>query len=1036
MAQAGQGKTTFIQQYLKQYSLSFCWYQLGEEDGDPFFMAQALLFALLEKFPALQGSISMEMANNGSLSAADLPQLANSLLHDLAKVVQEPLYLIFDDLHFIKEQQASLDFLVHLIAASPAHLHFILASRAPVAMPVKVVNPGANTVCLGNADLALNEGETHSYLSRLADGSVSTDLSHQLHSATEGWPMGICAMAFSGVRPGSSAVNVMASTADCYRFLQEEVWQNIGVDQQQLMLKLCLLEQIPVQLADVILARHDSARQLTELAKGNLFIRVHGNQRDLFSFHHLYCEFLRAKAHELLTQAEINGVWHDAAVFFNGKGEVDTALAYLAMMADYDAIEELLASHGMQIIAANRPHTLARLLKKIPPEVVSQYGWISFFAGLVQIDAAPRQALPMLLAALAYFDNRGDSLGSLLACARIIYGHFIGTGSYNEGSLFLSRAEELYTDLQDELPVYHRIFVEMNLAVGFCFFRMDRLAAEKYGQHAARLAKDNSMHNFLAASRFVLASIYHLLGNRYLFSCEAEEARDSIFSPFVGTLHKMSLEIIQLSYLQMHGDFDNYFRLRDALISHTHDQVLEQTFARSSFRIWEATIEVSLGNYDKASHLLHLEESSSLGSTTAHMKSVFLQWRAYVAALRSERDGVVAWCEESMALRQVAGGPFYEVLNLVVVGATYAALAMEEATDILNRAVAQAAELDSAYLLACSHLQRGCWRLGQGDENGREDIEVLVELMARHRYGYLWTITPDQVEFLQGFCATACLKPLNELLVPILLQAEITAKGKSIPLLELTSFGEMKGIVQGEVVFRGVDFTPAQRQVMAMLLAAPQFSLNQSTVELVLWPDAEPEKARANFEMLLMRLRKTINKFLISPLAKEYLQLKRGVLRLCHCRADLQLFNKYAEKGISCFGSRKFWQAENYFYLATALWQGGYFPEASGNSLIWSCRDSSLQSYLKLVRDWAAVLMERQEFGQAMELIDQALLFDGLNIELVSLSYLLRQKSTPGQTRKVVDRYRQALVADDFSEDEIAEMVAGLLAEVEMLSRA
>ena len=61
---------------------------------------------------------------------------------------------------------------------------------------------------------------------------------------------------------------------------------------------------------------------------------------------------------------------------------------------DFEAMEELLRVKGMNLIAQNRAIYILALLKSIPEKTLFEYGWLTLYAGLMQVDFTPQATLP------------------------------------------------------------------------------------------------------------------------------------------------------------------------------------------------------------------------------------------------------------------------------------------------------------------------------------------------------------------------------------------------------------------------------------------------------------------------------------------------------------------------------------------------------------------------------------------------------------------------------------------------------------------
>ena len=110
-AQAGQGKTTLIIQYLNHIAVSYAWYQVGHEDSDPVLLLNALLVCIEGVLPEFSSPLVRKIITTGEVTAPDLPKLVNLLLADLDACLSSDFYIVFDDMHLINDYEVSLSFI-------------------------------------------------------------------------------------------------------------------------------------------------------------------------------------------------------------------------------------------------------------------------------------------------------------------------------------------------------------------------------------------------------------------------------------------------------------------------------------------------------------------------------------------------------------------------------------------------------------------------------------------------------------------------------------------------------------------------------------------------------------------------------------------------------------------------------------------------------------------------------------------------------------------------------------------------------------
>ncbi len=244
-----------------------------------------------------------------------------------------------------------------------------------------------------------------------------------------------------------------------------------------------------------------------------------------------------------------------------------------------------------------------------------------------------------------------------------------------------------------------------------------------------------------------------------------------------------------------------------------------------------------------------------------------------------------------------------------------------------------------------------------------------------------------------------------------------------VPRLVVQSLGKCE-LRLGETSFHCVEqFSPAQRQLLAMLLVTPAGKLSQEAVQLAFWPDSSEARARSSFDSLLSRVRRTLEQGFPGIDSKVYLAVRRGILSLEHVRVDAHEFQRLSRRGIQQVSTGDFWQAEISFSSAFSLWQGTFLPGDFGNEAAAQYQDELEQHYLEASQAFARLLAQSGRLDEALKVIEYARRYDSLNDNLVQLHYrLLLARNQPAQARSLLGSYRQVLEREKYSEEEILEI--------------
>jgi len=241
-----------------------------------------------------------------------------------------------------------------------------------------------------------------------------------------------------------------------------------------------------------------------------------------------------------------------------------------------------------------------------------------------------------------------------------------------------------------------------------------------------------------------------------------------------------------------------------------------------------------------------------------------------------------------------------------------------------------------------------------------------------------------------------------------------------LELLMVKTLGKCELRVAGRRLSWTEEFSPAQRQLMSMLVGSPTGKISQEEVQLALWPESSSARARSSFDSLLSRVRRTLD-FALSPFdSKKYLVVKRGYLCLEQSRIDAHEFQRLIRKATKQLAARDFWPAEITFSSAFSLWQGTFAPGSFGSDAAILFQDELEQLYLESSLPFARLMAESKRYQQAVKLLRDALRYDPTNDAVIRLLYqLYLAQDSPGQAGQILKLYREALVKDNFHEQEI-----------------
>lgn len=1027
-AQAGQGKTTLASQFLATTDDISLWYQIGPEDSDPVLLLSSLLTNISNKLPGFTSPQLATILTEGSVGPLDLTRCANLLLHDLETYLKKDIYLVFDDLHLIEFGTLTISLLEHLLDTSPPKVHFILISRHPLEIKGKTIRNGANIAYLNTADLALDNQEIEALFHSVLKRDISRQEANEIQRITNGWIMGIILAShpISGrnkfwQKPSTTALSAPPPTGHMLDYFQEEIFAQIPEELHYAFLRLSFLHEIPGNLAAEISGIVGLPEKLAKMAGENFFIYNLDNQQKVFRLHHFFQEFLQQRARAHLQEAEITEIYRSEARYYLTRDMTEKALTCYKNAGDFQAMDNILKDRGMSLIAKNRTITILSLLQTIPDDILFQYSWLTLYAGLLRVDFAPQTTLPFFDRVRGQFEKTGEVTGELIALSQTVYYHFVISGRYTEGAQLLPRIEALLENNKATLPAPIIIMTARNLAVGYCFFNGEMDRARHYIRMATNLATMHDIRNFIASTRFIQGYIELLSGNRSKYLREAEICFSLFNDPLVGESNRLTMRIMNLCYLSMVGDHQNFGVQQQALQDSINHNVIDQTVAAPYLYVWGSSTLFSLGLPHKALDLLERGWGITSTAATDHMQSQLLQWQAFGLAITNHVETAVQKIAESIRLRQNSAGLFYIAFNAIIAGAVYTrAKQYKEAISLLEKGFAIAQTIPSTYLTICALFNKSYYKLkNEGPEAAINDLEAGLSLMKVNGYNHFWTWEPVMMTELLALAVEKDIEKSFALaLARTRLHTNFSDSGQPIPLLKFTLMDSFEVSIPGKILFRAKDLTPIQRELLGLLITAKGQRIPQEKIVVELWPESGPVHARKSLDTLLSRVRQQLTPLLPTSI-KDYFFLQKGILCLANYEIDALQFQESARIGISHSKNNEWLQAHSAFQTALAIWKGGMPDDTFQSEQVLDFNDNLTHLLVKIGWIWANSLAKSERREEAITVLERILQLNYLEEGLTTLLYKLHcRNNNPLKAREILDRYKKALLKAEYTEDE------------------
>lgn len=325
-APAGSGKTVSALLWLKQAKRACVWIGLDRYDDVPSVFYKQLALGLF----------SVQPGNDGLRAVIEEPGFSLSPVEHLVRLLAEmtPLerryVLVLDDVHLVENREIRKS-LPAVLKRLPRAFSVLLLSRGVLPAEWAALGADGGPALLDAADLRFTADEIRGYFQALGRDLARVEAG-ALFDATEGWPIGVAALAKSdrATRGGSSTL--FAS------FFEEQVWNTWDESLRAFCVATSVAEQFDPALAELLSERADAAAVMEELARTNTFLmRLSDN---LYRYHHLFRDFLREKAaEEGVDRAKL---CKRAAEFFRARGDYTQALRFWLESGDFKGMDTYL----------------------------------------------------------------------------------------------------------------------------------------------------------------------------------------------------------------------------------------------------------------------------------------------------------------------------------------------------------------------------------------------------------------------------------------------------------------------------------------------------------------------------------------------------------------------------------------------------------------------------------------------------------------------------------------------------------------------
>jgi len=359
VAPAGSGKTTMLAMFAQAERGAgrvVAWYQAGSSEAGPTGFLRYLENAVRQWAPELAPGWASVGAAAAALEAA-----------------QAPVAIVIDDSHTLLSTSAE-EALEQLVSYLPPSVHIVMAGRHPPAFDLPKWRLSGQITEIGPDDLRFRHWEVEELFARHYGVRLLPQEVAELARRTGGWAAGLSLFRLATAdRPASERRRVLSSMSsrlpDARDYLTRNVLAALDADQQDFLVRTCVLGRLSGPWCDELLGSTGSARRLEELAQRHLFLVSHDGG-NTFQQHEVLRSFLEELLLDQLGEQQIRALYATAGKVLEGGGAFSEALRAYCRAQDWGAADRLLGLSGDRVVDPLGPWA-----DSLPPALADHDAW-------------------------------------------------------------------------------------------------------------------------------------------------------------------------------------------------------------------------------------------------------------------------------------------------------------------------------------------------------------------------------------------------------------------------------------------------------------------------------------------------------------------------------------------------------------------------------------------------------------------------------------------------------------------------------------
>jgi DNA-binding SARP family transcriptional activator len=779
-------------------------------------------------------------------------------------------------------------------------------------------------------------------------------------------------------------------------YLEQECFNHLSPEQQNVLMATSIVEKIPADLANV-LAGEGGAAVIQDLIAMNMLVYPVEGEFGTVRLHSLWKSFLMRKAGERWDRNGIHELHRKAGDYFFALRNWKSAIYHFVQGEDLERSIEVLKRFRPEVLEYKLADQLHSLIIKSSLEKKEYDPWLSFALACSVRYRDPVLWSHYLQQALEGFRKINDAVGEMYALSQSI-DVLMWLGEFRQMETFLAD-QSSRTDLNEITDL--KIIGQRNfyVAMANCFFTGNLNEAVRAGEEARKIAfilKDDHLRIWAA---WILAHAHWFIGNFDMAHKRLKEAFEKLNSPEADDFAAVHIPYMAGLIANFTGEFTTARSyLADAQARAQKLGMEAKIFYIKNFACYAA---LYLGDFGSCEKLLN-EMGDIIGTCMTgendHIMAYYWTWRGHYMYVRGQYHEAAALAGQALKLREKTGGEMYLIKCLLVLGgALRESGKLHDSEHYLQEALSRSIATGSIFLQASCHLQLALLY----------DLLNHKELFAEKSYYHFFMWRDDHMARIipqaknQGDHETY----ITELCRRRLSSPDIIPEDNRTKPLKVSILGSLMIDVNGA---KQVNFGLRKPLYLLALLAAKAFPVSVEVVIDEMWPEMNINSARNNFYFTLNRLRNVLGNH-------DFIILKDGLCSLNPDKVwtDIGQFKSLCEKAAKFIDLNQIFKAINLLEEAFTIYRGDFLEGESLGPLLTVEREVMAKKSFDSLVLLGRLLMQTGEYEEALKILSKVssnpFADENLSRLLMLAHYTL---CNPGQALKIYNKLEKILASE------------------------